>query len=277
MGVVGIPAERVVKPRAHKVFSSFFLLLLFYKALELSQALLERQPDMTTIWGFRRQLLEALFAAQDSGEHHEICSRELLFLNRCLERSYKSYGAWHHRQWTMLRDPSPPWAAELELCNKFLQLDSRNCMEKKKEEKEKKKNQKKRKQVPNVRFVVSLFFLFFFLLSLSPLFLSHARARTHTVHCWDYRRFLVKASQPADPARVHEQLSSELDFTTVRSLLTGRPAFAHTVHCRQRSRPISPTTRRGTTAARCCPLCTPTQPRWEGKKKKKKKEKEKSK
>lgn len=97
-------------------------------ALSLSQALLTKQPDVYTVWNFRRELLLALFASErDLLQVQTVCTEELTFLNSCLERNPKSYGTWFHRQWVMLRAPKAPWSQELVLCGKFLQLDSRNC------------------------------------------------------------------------------------------------------------------------------------------------------
>jgi geranylgeranyl transferase type-2 subunit alpha len=51
---------------------------------------------------------------------------ELELTFQCLQNNPKSYGAWHHRCWTMLKLKNPDWDNELALCSKFLLLDERN-------------------------------------------------------------------------------------------------------------------------------------------------------
>jgi len=52
---------------------------------------------------------------------------ELQFLEQCLRVNPKSYGVWQHRAWVLEAVPQSRWAQELELCNKFLNYDERNC------------------------------------------------------------------------------------------------------------------------------------------------------
>ena len=63
-------------------------------------------PDFTTVWNYRREILEYLFA-QGEGEYAtlkgklEIIKRELMMLVKQVMASPKSYSIWEHRVWTI--------------------------------------------------------------------------------------------------------------------------------------------------------------------------------
>ena len=95
------------------------------RALSLSALLLAKQPDLGSVWNFRRELLLAAFT---EAARPGLCADELGFLDACLRDSPKSYGVWHHRAWILQQTPCPPWQNELDKCTFFLGLDSRNCV-----------------------------------------------------------------------------------------------------------------------------------------------------
>lgn len=61
----------------------------------------------------------------------ELVKNELEFGVAAIKCNPKSYGAWYHRKWIMshLKSLKIPIEVshELKLCNKLLEIDSRNC------------------------------------------------------------------------------------------------------------------------------------------------------
>ncbi|KAH8288712.1 hypothetical protein KR054_008348 [Drosophila jambulina] len=123
--------------------------------LGLTVQILQRNPDVTTLWNIRREcVLEKLSRlskeqepqhreqAGDQGESGEkvekeaapqsedkaqsVFSCELDLTEQCLMVNPKSYNAWHHRCWTLEQNPLADWQRELHLCNKYLKFDERN-------------------------------------------------------------------------------------------------------------------------------------------------------
>jgi len=56
----------------------------------------------------------------------ELWMKEVELTAQCLMANPKSYGAWHHRCYSLDQMKSPPWDRELLLCEKFLSADERN-------------------------------------------------------------------------------------------------------------------------------------------------------
>ncbi|KAH8358629.1 hypothetical protein KR093_001295 [Drosophila rubida] len=134
--------------------------------LSLTVNLLQRNPDIGTVWNIRREcVLMKVAQLQESkekedqgpatiaGEHKDegdgdkadgdrekvdgskptveqqlqrIYTTELDLTEQCLMVNPKSYCAWHHRCWTLEQNPLADWERELFLCNKYLKYDERN-------------------------------------------------------------------------------------------------------------------------------------------------------
>ena len=117
--------------------NSFFskVKLLFQKItkqLRATGGVLLANPDITTLWNIRKEMLEIIlsffgnFAPSNINDHDANLKKELDLTLQCLQNNPKSYGAWHHRCWSMLKMKNPNWDNELALCNKYLSLDERN-------------------------------------------------------------------------------------------------------------------------------------------------------
>lgn len=94
------------------------------EAMSITAQILEKCPDIATLWNIRRQFL--LGELQQNPET-EAFTKELEFTVVCLRANPKSYCIWHHRSWCMETSAKPDWTNELALCTKFLSLDERNC------------------------------------------------------------------------------------------------------------------------------------------------------
>lgn len=66
-----------------------------------------------------------MFSCQE--EFTELLKKELTLTENCLQKSPKSYSLWHQRYWIIQHLPTPDWKSELELCEKCLNFDDRNC------------------------------------------------------------------------------------------------------------------------------------------------------
>ncbi|XP_069490086.1 geranylgeranyl transferase type-2 subunit alpha [Ambystoma mexicanum] len=96
------------------------------EVLNLTNQILSANPDIASFWNLRREV----FLQQEKETSQEalqlLYKEELHFLESCLRVNPKSYGTWHHRTWVMERTPGADWVRELQLCNKFLDIDERN-------------------------------------------------------------------------------------------------------------------------------------------------------
>ncbi|XP_044266716.1 geranylgeranyl transferase type-2 subunit alpha [Tribolium madens] len=100
-------------------------------SLHLSGQLLSVNPDIYTLWNYRKEvtlmeLKENEAGAESEEKSIEFCENELRLTEQCLLSNPKSYGSWHHRYWILNHHPKPNWQREFDLCTKYLTMDDRN-------------------------------------------------------------------------------------------------------------------------------------------------------
>ncbi|XP_058805294.1 geranylgeranyl transferase type-2 subunit alpha isoform X2 [Phymastichus coffea] len=93
--------------------------------LLVTEKILVRNPDIYTLWNVRREIF--FYNNWTNEEHLQKFEQELTLTELCLRENPKSYCIWHHRTWVNEQISDPNWRKELELCNKCLNLDERNC------------------------------------------------------------------------------------------------------------------------------------------------------
>lgn len=105
------------------------------ESLDLTAKMLKTNPDIYSLWNYRREILKELHNAiglsdttsspipATSGS--SILAPELHLSAECIKKNPKSYGAWHHRKWMISRIECDI-NSELALCAEFLRADQRN-------------------------------------------------------------------------------------------------------------------------------------------------------
>ncbi|ODV86116.1 hypothetical protein CANARDRAFT_22023 [[Candida] arabinofermentans NRRL YB-2248] len=97
------------------------------KAFNETTALLNLNPELYSIWNYRRDILvKNKFNGLNEQELHELFQSELRFVQEQLYKYPKCYWIWNHRIWCLNNDRLSDWLFELKLIAKFFQADSRN-------------------------------------------------------------------------------------------------------------------------------------------------------
>ncbi|XP_055376422.1 geranylgeranyl transferase type-2 subunit alpha [Condylostylus longicornis] len=120
--------EQAIKAKAYlagmeKIFKKRENNELDAEMLVLTGHILQKNPDVTTLWNIRR---ECFLAICDNDERNELYQKDLNFTEQCLKVNPKSYCAWHHRCWILENSTEPDWNKEVALCTKYLKMDERN-------------------------------------------------------------------------------------------------------------------------------------------------------
>lgn len=120
------------------------------------------------------------FLFSDEEKKKSIVIEELKLTETGFRINPKSYCSWFHRCWVLDNfGTKEDWTKELYICTKYLEMDERNC------------NYFLYSRMMNV-------YLLNFCLGNNIYFIL-------TVHCWDYRKYVVE--------RLNTQLEKELDFS----------------------------------------------------------------
>ncbi|XP_064598970.1 geranylgeranyl transferase type-2 subunit alpha-like [Liolophura sinensis] len=96
------------------------------EALHITGEILSANPDVYSLWNFRKEIFEAWKEQKSEEELNKVFQDELYFVETCLRANPKSYGSWQQRCYILTTMPRPNWTRELGLCNKFLEYDERN-------------------------------------------------------------------------------------------------------------------------------------------------------
>eukprot|EP00743_Colponemidia_sp_Colp-15_P003303 GILK01003567.1.p1 GENE.GILK01003567.1~~GILK01003567.1.p1 ORF type:complete len:448 (-),score=69.17 GILK01003567.1:144-1487(-) len=96
-------------------------------SFDVTQKMLEINPDFNTLWNYRRDILNSFFVSKTADEKEAMLLNELQLLERAFRKHPKCYAAWHYRKWVLqqVKDPKV-LQRELALCKAFLDKDDRN-------------------------------------------------------------------------------------------------------------------------------------------------------
>ncbi|RZF34884.1 hypothetical protein LSTR_LSTR012881 [Laodelphax striatellus] len=117
---------KVYKAAIQKVFAKRKNNELDDEGLEITGQILLSNPDIYTLWNYRKEIVLHYKEIRPAEELEEVVKTELYLAESCLRKNPKSYCAWYHRCWILDNMPNTNWKRELAICNKYLDLDERN-------------------------------------------------------------------------------------------------------------------------------------------------------
>ncbi|KAG2348523.1 rab-protein geranylgeranyltransferase [Suillus weaverae] len=112
-------------------------------AFELTQRLLQINPEFYTVWNYRRNiLLNGIFPQSTPEQINNLLSNELSMTTTALKANPKVYWIWNHRRWCLENGPDGPerngvpsmewrqanWDKELFVAERMLDADARNFL-----------------------------------------------------------------------------------------------------------------------------------------------------
>ncbi|PKI82282.1 Bet4p [Malassezia vespertilionis] len=101
------------------------------EALESTTALLTVNPEYYSVWNYRREILEDMFA-HDPSRKEQLLDQDMALTQQSMRTHPKVYWLWNHRRWCLESLPSEEaerkWRQELSLVDMMLGMDPRNFM-----------------------------------------------------------------------------------------------------------------------------------------------------
>ncbi|PVU98736.1 hypothetical protein BB559_001336 [Furculomyces boomerangus] len=110
--------DTVFQQRNEKRFTS--------DCLKSTSELLNLNPELNTVWNYRREILNETFKGLSKEEKQQKLNDELEYINVSIKKNIKSYWMWNHRQWILANMPSPNWNQEAKLVDLLFKLDATN-------------------------------------------------------------------------------------------------------------------------------------------------------
>ncbi|KAK9917835.1 hypothetical protein WJX75_008732 [Coccomyxa subellipsoidea] len=96
------------------------------ESMTLSAKLLEQNPEVYTVWNYRREALKDTLQGEHGPEAADAAVKtELQLTEVALQKNPKAYSAWHHRRW-LVQLGVVSLERELKIVTKLLALDARN-------------------------------------------------------------------------------------------------------------------------------------------------------
>ncbi|KAJ1652719.1 Rab geranylgeranyltransferase [Dispira simplex] len=96
------------------------------QAFAQTTKLLYKNPELYTVWNYRREILNHHLPRQSIADKTRTCQAELAFFMETIPFNPKCYWIWNHRMWVLHIIPDPDWKQELALVNRMLDQDPRN-------------------------------------------------------------------------------------------------------------------------------------------------------